>query len=123
MTVRHDAAAAIGAIPFFAKWQIYAIPPEVVEPPGVVIQPGDPYQEQDTFALGSGRIVWRFDLLIVAPRGSPDDSLTRIENAAAALRGLEGPRFVDLTNFEQIEVADVSYLGATLTLEVPVRDT
>lgn len=124
MGVRADLAAAIEAetLTTWPAVQIYAHPEDVTQVPAMVLVPDEPWAVPATFGgAGSGVIRWSFMLSMVHSRADVEAAIEMFEDLRPLIQkgiGQLGGRFKSLGKPDQIELAGIQVLSATMEIDV-----
>jgi hypothetical protein len=102
-----------------ANWAVFASPPEAPSVPCVVIRPGSPYRQLNTYRQQTMRL--RLEVLVQRAVGDGyldviDDAIDDVLTALDALSISVGWSGADPTGV--IEVNGVEYLSATIDIDV-----
>jgi hypothetical protein len=102
-----------------ANWAVFASPPETPSVPCVVIRPGSPYRELNTYRLQRMRL--RLEVILQRALGAEaldviDDAIDDVLTALDALSISVGWSGAEPTGL--VEVNGVEYLTATIDIDV-----
>ena len=103
------------------RWQWYDYPPDNLQTPAVVVNPGDPYIEPYT-AGGPENVIWGLDFVLVVKRAKPDQGLLNLEfmfqEITISLKEYPSARWITFGEVATTEIAGVEHLTAVLTVAV-----